>query len=193
MGCKHSSNKMHVSFLFALVACFSQVLICAVIEEDDWYAKDESKKFECSNGKIIRAELHCDGYPDCNVYMGGRWWDRDTSDEEFCSDKEILSNIDDDDIENDDDDEEDDGKKDEDNVDDNVDDNEEENDDKDDSDNKDEEDEDKDEKDDDGNDDEDQNGQDDNTEDDSEDGNDNIADDIDYDADNGELTWSPLI
>ena len=181
---------MHVSFLFALVACFSQVLICAVIEQDDWYAKDESKKFECSNGKIIRAELHCDGYPDCNVYMGGRWWDRDTSDEEFCSDKEILSNIDDDDIENDDDDEEDDGEKDEDNVDDNVDDtedddNEEENDDKDDSDNKDEEDEDKDEKEDDGNDDEDQNGQDDNTEDDSEDGNDNIADDIDYDADNG--------
>merc|ERR1711996_49223 len=33
------------------------------------------------------------GYPDCSVYLGGRWLDRDTSDEESCSDKDIEEEV----------------------------------------------------------------------------------------------------
>jgi len=81
---------MNVCIFFILVVSFTEVLSCALDNgSDDWYAKDENKKFTCSNGKIIRADLQCDGYPDCNIYVGGRWWDRDTSDEESCSDKQI--------------------------------------------------------------------------------------------------------
>ena len=65
---------------------------CAILQ-GDWYGQDDEPKFNCSNGKIIRAELRCDGYPDCSVYHGGRWLDRDTSDEESCSDKQIEEEV----------------------------------------------------------------------------------------------------
>ena len=75
-----------------LLVLLSPVYKCAVLE-GDWYARDGEPKFNCSNGKIIRAELRCDGYADCSVYWGGRWLDRDTSDEESCSDKDIEEEV----------------------------------------------------------------------------------------------------
>jgi len=92
MGSIGFSFKMYRERSPFLVLLLVSGFNCAILQ-GDWYGQDDEPKFNCSNGKIIRAELRCDGYPDCSVYHGGRWLDRDTSDEESCSDKQIEEEV----------------------------------------------------------------------------------------------------